>query len=110
MTGEQQSAPMGSVTMQIRKAADFRSIYTNWVQASHTPFDISLTLGEAVSVDANQFEVEQSARVVFSPLEAKIALVMLAGTIKAFESSFGTIVVPPGILRPEQDMSEEGQP
>jgi hypothetical protein len=73
---------------------DFRTIYTNFVQAAFTPYDVSLVLGESEINDSGQLIVEQSARVVMSPAEAQAVVGILANAIMAYEQTWGKIVSP----------------
>lgn len=96
MTEEQVAAPAITPKLQMHKAADFKSLYVNWVQTSITPFDISLVVGEAVPVDQTTFDVEQKARINFHPIEAKVIAVMLAQALENYETQFGEVTVPSG--------------
>ena len=82
--------------------ADFKSIYTNFVLAQYTPFDVSLTIGEAVGPDSEGRQVvHQKARITMAAPEAKIVMLILANTLKVYEQQFGEIRLPPGQVPPE---------
>jgi len=92
-------APVPPENMRFVKASDFRAVYANWVQGTFTPYDISLVVGEAYpSVELEEekrvVEVNQRLRVVFSPLEAKMAMAILHQAIRGYEEQFGTIDIP----------------
>jgi hypothetical protein len=80
---------------QIRNAADFKSIYTNFAQTAASPADISLGVGEAMPTPAGIVEVEMKVRLVMAPMQAKIMLAMLFNVIRQYEGQFGSIVIPP---------------
>jgi hypothetical protein len=80
--------------MQVRKAPDFRSFYVNWLQGSFSPYDISLAIGQGRTTGPTSFEVEHQANILFSPLEAKVAVAMLGNLIRIFESNFGEVKIP----------------
>ncbi|MGA9647560.1 MAG: DUF3467 domain-containing protein [Candidatus Korobacteraceae bacterium] len=82
--------------MEVIRAADYKTIYTNHVQGGVTPFDISLEIGEAGGYNkhTNKWTVDLKAKVTMSPTEAKVVLAILAGTIKSFEEQFGPISIP----------------
>lgn len=101
---KQPSKTESQTKILVRKSADFKSIYANWVQGSMTPYDISLVVGEGFLSEDGTFNVDQKARVIFSPLEAKMLLPVLLNTLKNFEANFGAIAVPEGLL--EQIVSQ----
>jgi Protein of unknown function (DUF3467) len=82
-------------------APDFKLIYTNFVQASFTPLDCSLILGEALGVENGRFTVQNKARVTMSPTEAKIVARLLLNTVRSYEKQFGEITVPDSMMPPE---------
>lgn len=73
---------------------DFKTIYTNFVNANYSPFDIVLMLGELMgpAPDGKQV-VLQRAKVVMSPVEAKIVAAILNGAVSKFEKRFGRLVI-----------------
>jgi hypothetical protein len=82
---------------QIRNAADFKSIYTNFVQTAASPSDISIGVGEAMPTQAGIAEVEMKVRLVMAPMQAKIMVAMLIQVIQQYESQFGEIVIPDAV-------------
>jgi hypothetical protein len=83
--------------MKFTKTTEYRTIYANWVQAAFGPFDISMLLGTAFAHPTQEMIVEQAARVVFSPIEAKLTAMILTNVIKSFENQFGEIKIPEGL-------------
>jgi len=78
----------------IKKSVDFKSFYANWAQAASSPFDVVVNFGEASPDNAGGLEIEQKARIVFSPLEAKMVAYILTKTLRDHEAKFGEIAVP----------------
>jgi hypothetical protein len=109
-TDEQEVASAIAPKFQIRKSADFKTFYVNWVQASFSPFDISLVIGEGFASDSpGTFEVEQRARVVLHPSEAMVIAEMLVQAVQNNEKQFGHVSGPRnfGVTAPEQEVTEE---
>jgi hypothetical protein len=79
---------------RIHKAADFKSIYTNFAQTAAGPTDISLGIGEAMPTDAGIVEVEMKVRLVMAPMQAKIMVAMLFHVIQQYEGLYGKIAIP----------------
>jgi len=91
------SAPKVVPNIQPCKATDFRTLYVNWMQGSFSPFDITLAVGQTRPTGPSSFEIEHQANILFNPLEAKVAVVMLANLIRVFESNFGEVKIPRGM-------------
>ena len=94
MTTKKQTGGAQTPKMQVRNSPDFRSLYVNWVQTAVSPMDISMVVGEASPIGSGSFEVEQKARLMLSPLEAKIIVAMLLTAVKGYETQYGEIRVP----------------
>ncbi len=91
----QDAAKAPEVQATFVMAPDFKQIYVNFVQASFTPFDIGLMMGEVVGLDEHGHQiVQQKARVTMAAMEAKIVMLILANTLKAYEGQFGRIIIP----------------
>jgi hypothetical protein len=82
------------------RSPDFRSIYTNFVQSAYTPYDISLMLGETAGLEDGRWLVENKARLIMSPPEAKVVLIVLQGAIENYERVYGEIK-PPQVIKGE---------
>jgi hypothetical protein len=79
---------------EIKQSADFKSIYANWVQGSFSPHDVWVIFGESFPNGPQSAIVEQKARVIVSPLEAKLLAMILGKIVGAYEEQFGKLVVP----------------
>lgn len=83
------------------KASDYKTIYANWVNPVVTPYDIALIVGDGVPSGENTFELTQTARIVFSPPEAKAVSLMLLAAVRQYERNMGPIRVPQGSVPAE---------
>lgn len=97
--------PVPPENTRFTKDQNFRTVYANWVQATFTPFDISLVIGDyfppaGPEEGSNILDVTQKFRVVFSPLEAKLAIGIFLQAMRNYETQFGKIVVPE-VMKPE---------
>lgn len=84
------------------RVPDFKTIYTNNAAFGATVFDLSITFGEISDVDESGPEpvaiVNQFARVVMSPIHAKILSYVFQKQVEAYEKRFGPINIPTGPL------------
>lgn len=100
---------------QIHRAADFKSIYVNFVQTAASPTDISIGVGETSPTETGIPDLEMKARLVLAPLQAKIMVAMIFQAIRQFESQYGEIAIPPAVSAqlsatvPETTASEKGK-
>lgn len=100
---KQQIAPPKPTTEFI-KSPNFRSIYTNWIQAQFSPHDFSFLLGEAFQPNPETIEVQHTGRVIMGPLEAKLLMFILGKLVSSYEQQFGLINIPDKIV---QEMTEQ---
>ncbi len=73
-------------------------VYSNWVQGSRSPWDISLLFGHVREFEPNRAAVVDVVNVVMAPQLAKALLGTLAATVKEYEMDNGEIPVP-GIIK-----------
>jgi Protein of unknown function (DUF3467) len=93
--------PQAEVKQEIRRSPDFKSIYANWAQTSFSPYEITLLVGEATqSATPNLVEIEQRARITFSPLEAKLVMAFLQNVLTKYEGQYGRVAIPDIVLQP----------
>lgn len=81
----------------------FQLIYSNWVQAGRTPWDIALVFGQVQEVEPNKTAISEVATIVMTPQLAKALIATLATTIKDYERDNGEIPIPSSLKR----LSEE---
>lgn len=90
---------------EIVRVPDFKSYYTNFVQAGLSPFDISLEIGEAEGYNpqTNKWLVLIKAKITMAPNEAKLVVAILANAVRNFESQYGQIPSSRSIADAEAD-------
>jgi hypothetical protein len=66
-------------------------IYANFVLISHSPSEIILDMAQMLP---NQPQVRVKARVVVTPLNAKLLLRALQENLAKYEASFGEVMLP----------------
>jgi len=82
------------VPQQTTKSENFRSLYSNNVSMTITPWDVVFAFGENQSVKDSILLVELHTRIVMSPQHAKIFSQVLATQISKYEETFGPISIP----------------
>jgi hypothetical protein len=78
-------------SLNIELPAGLEPIYANFALISHSPSEIIMDLAQMLP---NQPQVRVKARVVVTPLNAKLLLGALQDNLAKYEASFGEIVVP----------------
>lgn len=95
--------------------AGLEPVYSNVVRISHSPSELVFDFGNILPGEA---EVHIKARVMMSPLSAKLLQKALADNLAKFESVFGEVKLPPGksladdlfrSLQPPDPPKPEGQ-
>ena len=77
----------------------FSVIYSNWVQAGRTSWDIALAFGQVRETSPGVGVVAHMVNVVMTPPLAKALISTLALTVKAYERDNGEIVLPESVKR-----------
>src|SRR5574342_1294098 len=78
-----------SPTLQIPPGLD--TVYCNLARISHSPADIVIDFAHLLPAETN---APVKARVLMSPLSAKLLLRALTETLARYEAAFGEITVP----------------
>ncbi len=78
-------------SLNIELPAGLEPIYANFALISHSPSEIIMDLAQMLP---NQPQVRVKARVVVTPLNAKLLLGALQENLAKYEVSFGEIVIP----------------
>lgn len=76
--------------------SDMRSTYANVVNASSTREEVTLFFGTNLTwnpVQAKEFHVRLSDRIVLNPYAAKRLWILLGAILKQYESRFGTLKI-----------------
>lgn len=96
--------------------ADLRPVYANLVRIAHSPADIVLDFAHLLP---GETQTHVNARVIMSPLSAKLLLRALTENLARYEAAFGEIHMPASTLAdqlfrpfqpPESPPPEEGKP
>jgi len=86
--------PIQQIAQQVNKTSDFKSVYSNNVNLTITPFDFVFTFGENQGVQNNILIVDVHTKVTMSPQHAKVLSHVLAENVAKWEQTFGPIVTP----------------
>ena len=81
--------PPTSPTLEIPPGLD--TVYTNLARISHSPADIVIDFAHLLPADSNAVV---KARVLMTPLSAKLLLRALSENLVRYEAAFGEIHVP----------------
>jgi hypothetical protein len=73
---------------------NYLNIYSNWVSAGRTPWDVSLVFGVLREVRPNNFAIVEMATVALTPTLAKALIATLNATIREYEQENGEITIP----------------
>lgn len=90
--------------MKIQRSPDFISLYVNNAKFATNAFEFGVYFGEISEDTAGELFVEQKAKILMSPLHAKIFAVMFLQNVKNFEAKFGEIKIPAGAVQTEPPM------
>jgi hypothetical protein len=85
------AAPVGKPSTSLETPADLPITYANLARIAHSPADIVVDFAHLLPGETN---ARVSARVLMSPLSAKLLLRALAENIARYEAAFGEIKVP----------------
>ena len=80
--------------MEVEMPNDLEPVYSNFAIIAHTPSEVMLDL---IRVLPNTPKAKVVARVILTPMNAKLLLQSLAENLSKYEAQFGTIVVPTGL-------------
>jgi hypothetical protein len=78
-------------SLNVELPSDLEPVYANFALISHTASEVIVDLAQLLP---NQPKVRVRARVVMTPLNAKLTLRALQENLAKYEASFGEIVVP----------------
>jgi len=91
----QPTLPQSPQQMQINieLPADLEAVYTNFAVIGHTPSELII---DFVRVLPGNPRAKVQARVLMTPMNAKLLLNALTENLERFEAQFGPIVIPQG--------------
>ncbi len=87
-------APAGPQQMAIEFPTNLEAIYTNFALITHSPSEVVIDFARALP---NMPKTRVYARMVMTPMNAKLLLRALADNLAKFEAQYGPIVVPTGL-------------
>lgn len=105
--------PAKPVRPQLVMPINVEPLYTNVVRIAHSPSEIVFDFGRLLPGDKN---APIKARVMMSPLSAKLLQRALADNIAKYEAKFGEITVPQGktladhLFNPPAGVDEADEP
>jgi len=95
MASQPAPSPAAATNIRIAEAADYRDSYVNSVQVRATMHDFQLVLGRiGPDPKTNSAVLLNFETLYFSPSQAKALLHVLRNNVEAYESQFGSIVMP----------------
>jgi hypothetical protein len=98
-TPETPGKPPGATRVQIHLPADLEPIYSNFALITNSPSEIVVDFAQIMPQVA---QARVRARVVMTPLNAKLVLRALTEHLSRYEAHFGEITVPAGGSLAEQ--------
>lgn len=80
-----------SKSLNVKLPADLEPVYANFALIAHSPSEIIMDVAQAMP---NNPQVQVKARVVMTPLNAKLLMYALQDNLAKYEKSFGEIQMP----------------
>jgi len=77
--------------LNIEMPADLEPVYGNFALISHSPSELIIDMGQLLP---NQPKVRVKARLIMTPLNAKLLLGALRENLEKYEQKFGEIQLP----------------
>ncbi len=104
MTQPQPAQPM---QINIEVPPDLEAIYSNFALITHSPSEVVVDFARILP---NAPKSKVYARVLMTPLHAKLLLNALSDNLKKYEAQFGEIVLPPGGPNLAQQFFKQAKP
>jgi hypothetical protein len=89
----------GATRVQVNLPANLEPIYSNFALITNSPSEIVVDFAQIMPQVA---QARVRARIVMTPLNAKLVLRALTDHLARYEAHFGEIIVPPGGSLAEQ--------
>ena len=77
--------------MAIELPSNLEAMYSNFALITHSPSEVIMDFARALP---NMPTVKVSARILMTPLNAKLLLRALSDNLRKYETQFGEIVIP----------------
>jgi hypothetical protein len=91
MTNRQQPSPVPRRQIQIEMPVDLEAIYSNFAMITHSPSEIIVDFARALP---NVPKAKVYARILMTPMNAKLLHKALGENLEKFEEKFGEIQAP----------------
>jgi hypothetical protein len=91
MANRQQPSPVPQRQIQIEMPADLEAIYSNFAMITHSPSEIIVDFARALP---NVPKAKVYARILMTPMNAKLLHKALGENLEKFEEKFGEIQAP----------------
>ncbi len=78
-------------SLNVELPGNLEPVYSNFALITHSPSEVIIDLAQTMP---NHSQVRVKARVVMTPLNAKLLLRALQENLTKYESTFGEIVIP----------------
>lgn len=93
--------PDETVEVELERLRDenYKTIYSNWVQAGRTPWDVALVFGNVREIQPGETAILELINVTLTPALAKALINTLAATVKEYERENGEIQIPASLRR-----------
>jgi hypothetical protein len=89
-SGAPSGAPAGPQSVPIEMPANLEATYANFAMITHSPSEVLLDFARVLP----NMKGRVHARIVLTPLNAKLLLRALTENLDKFEAQFGEIIVP----------------
>jgi hypothetical protein len=93
MSKDEKKTPKPGKRLQIQLSPNLEPIYANFALITHSHSEIVIDFAQAMP---QMTQARVKARIVMTPLNAKLLLRALSGTLKRYEDSHGKIEIPEG--------------
>jgi hypothetical protein len=94
MTEPQPAAPSAPHQMAIEIPSNLEAVYSNFALIAHSPSEMVIDFARMLP---NMPQARVYARIVMTPMNAKLLLRALSDNLGRYEAQFGEIVVPTGL-------------
>ena len=99
--------PKPAPGLKMELPEDLEPVYSNTARISHTPFDFVLDFTRILPAETR---VRVLARLIMSPVSAKLFLRALNENLARYEATFGEIALPKGDSGLADDLFRRSQP
>ncbi len=103
MTDQPAESPQSPHQMAIEIPANLEAIYSNFALITHSPSEVVVDFARILP---NMPKARVYARIMMTPMNAKLLLRALADNLSRYEAQYGEIILPTGLaeqlFKPQQ--------